>query len=224
MYLPAPRPSAWRRLADIAVVVVSTLAFCATVVGICALLITGNRPGGRDVVSYWVAGSQLLHHDDPYDAATVLRIERDSGFPADDQALIMRNPPTALPLVLSLGLLPLHAAALLWSMLLMTCLAISVQLLWGMCRRPRNKLHLLGYVFAPALTCIFAGQTALFVLLGLVLFMRFHRTQPYLAGAGFVAMRAKAASVHPFRSDATALAHLEPELQTSCGICGDAAR
>ena len=183
MEQPAGRPSAWRRLADIVAVVLSALALSATVVGICALFITGNRPGGRDVVSYWVAGSQLLHHANPYDAAAVLRIERNAGFPADDQALIMRNPPTALPLVLPLGLLGLRAAALLWSVLLVTCLGISVQMLWGLCGRPGNKIHLLGYTFGPALTCIFAGQTALFALLGLVLFLRFHRTKPYLGGA-----------------------------------------
>ena len=180
---PTPRSSAWRRLADVVTVVVSTLAFSATIVGICALFVTGNRPNGRDVVSYWVAGSQLLHHANPYDAATVLRIERNAGFPADDQALIMRNPPTALPLVLPLGLLGLRAAALLWSVLLVACFVVSVQMLWVMCGRPRNKLHLLGYTFGPALTCIFAGQTALFVLLGLVLFLRFHRARPYMAGA-----------------------------------------
>ena len=164
-------------------VVVSTLAFSATVVGIVALLLTGNRPGGRDVVSYWVAGRQILSHGNPYDANVVLRVEREAGFPQDDQALIMRNPPNALPLVLPLGLLRIHAASLLWSALLIVCLVLSVQTIWDLNGRPRGKLHLLGYTFGPALTCIFAGQTALFVLLGLVLFLRFHRSQPYLAGA-----------------------------------------
>ena len=84
-------------------VIACTLAFTAYVLGICILLLTGNKPGGRDVVSYWVAGHQVLHHADPYDSATVLRIERTVGFPLDAQSLIMRNPPSALALVLPLG-------------------------------------------------------------------------------------------------------------------------
>jgi hypothetical protein len=48
--------------------------------------------------------------------------------------------------------------------------------------RPPNKLHYLAYSFGPALTCILGGQTGLFALLGLVLFLRFHRTRPVVAG------------------------------------------
>jgi hypothetical protein len=49
--------------------------------------------------------------------------------------------------------------------------------------RPTNHLHWLGYSFAPALVCVIAGQTALFALLGLVLFLRLYRAHPFLAGA-----------------------------------------
>jgi hypothetical protein len=43
-------------------------------------------------------------------------------------------------------------------------------------------LNYLGYSFAPALVCLIVGQTSLFALLGLVLFLRLHRTRPFLAG------------------------------------------
>jgi hypothetical protein len=49
--------------------------------------------------------------------------------------------------------------------------------------RPNNPLHLLGLSFAPALVCLLAGQVSIFVLLGLVLFLRLHRSRPFLAGA-----------------------------------------
>jgi hypothetical protein len=55
-------------------------------------------------------------------------------------------------------------------------------MLWRMFGRPRNSLHWLGYSFGPAVTCLIAGQTAMFALLGLVLFLRLHRTRPFLAG------------------------------------------
>ena len=42
---------------------------------------------------------------------------------------------------------------------------------------------MLGYFFAPSLVCLIGGQTSLFALLGLVLFLRLHQTRPFLAGA-----------------------------------------
>jgi hypothetical protein len=48
--------------------------------------------------------------------------------------------------------------------------------------RPKGLVSLLGCSFAPALACLLAGQVSLFVLLGLVLFLKFHRSSPLLAG------------------------------------------
>jgi hypothetical protein len=94
----------------------------------------------------------------------------------------MRNPPSALCLVVPLGLFGMRAGALIWSLLLLAAFVLSVHLLWAMLGRPRNKLHYLGYSFAPALLCILGGQTALFALLGLTLFLRFHGVRPFVAG------------------------------------------
>jgi len=46
-----------------------------------------------------------------------------------------------------------------------------------------NRIHWLGFAFTPALICLTLGQTALFALLGLVLFLRLHRRRPFAAGA-----------------------------------------
>ncbi len=175
------RRDAWKFL-EPTVLVACTLVFTLFVIGIGVLLLTGNNPSGRDVVSFWVAGRQIVHHADPYDSAAILQIERASGFPLQSQALIMRNPPSALCLVVPLGLFSLRAGALLWSLLLLAAFALAVHMLWRMLGRPSNKLHYLGYSFAPALLCILGGQTALFALLGLVLFLRFHRDRPFVAG------------------------------------------
>jgi hypothetical protein len=43
-------------------------------------------------------------------------------------------------------------------------------------------LNFLGLSFAPALLCLTMGQTSLFALLGLVLFLYLHRRRPFLAG------------------------------------------
>ena len=70
-----------------------------------------------------------------------------------------------------------------WSLCLLACLVISVRAVWRLHDSPKTQLSVLGYTFAPALACIGAGQVSLFVLLGLVLFLRLHRSNPFLAGA-----------------------------------------
>jgi hypothetical protein len=47
---------------------------------------------------------------------------------------------------------------------------------------PQPRIHWIAYSFAPSLICLFMGQTTLFALFGLVLFLRFHRTQQFGAG------------------------------------------
>lgn len=94
-----------------------------------------------------------------------------------------RNPPWALPLTLPLGLVSERVGILPWSLLMLGLLLISVRLMWGMVGRPGTRLDLLGYAFPPALLCAVMGQTSLFLLLGLVLFLRLHRTRPFWAGA-----------------------------------------
>ncbi len=158
------------------------LGFGAMLVGIGSLLITGNHPATRDVISFWSAGRQLVARADPYDAPTITALERSVGFSATAPVLIMRNPPYALPLVLPLGIFQLRAASLLWSLILMATLALSIHLFWIAYGRPPNRIHLLGFTFAPALACVMTGQTSLFALLGLVLFLRFHRERSFAAG------------------------------------------
>jgi hypothetical protein len=170
------------RLVEGLAMMICGIAFAGIVLGIVLLVLTGNRPSGRDFVSYWTAGHQILHHQDPYDGATILATERSVGFPPDAQSLIMRNAPWALCLVMPLGLLGLQSGALFWTLLLVACLLISAHLLWIMHGRPKGKIHLLGYSFGPALACILGGQTGVFPLLGLVLFLRFHRQRPFVAG------------------------------------------
>jgi hypothetical protein len=47
---------------------------------------------------------------------------------------------------------------------------------------PKNQIQWLGFSFAPALSCLLSGQITIFVLFGLALFLRLHRSRPFLAG------------------------------------------
>lgn len=171
-----------RTLAEALVIVVCGAVLLLFSVSLAQLLLTGSNPGHHDVVSFWAAGRQLDSHHNPYDAESILRLERSAGFAANQMSLIARNPPPALLLMMPLGFFGARSAAILWSLAEFAALIFSVQLLWRMHGKPRNRLHLLAYTFGPALSCILSGQTAIFALLGLVLFLRLHRSRPFAAG------------------------------------------
>jgi uncharacterized membrane protein (UPF0127 family) len=170
-----------RAIAEFVVLVICTAAFALTVVGICGSVL-GSDAGTRDFVEYWAAGHQLAHNANPYDSDAILGLERSAGFPSGIPVLIMWNPPPALLLVLPLGFLGPTKAELVWLLLLLVCFVASVRMVWIMHGRPKNQVHWLGYSFVPALACLLTGQVSIFVLLGLVLFLRLHRSRPFLAG------------------------------------------
>jgi len=170
---------------------VAAKLFVATVCGLafgftawCFLfsMVSENVVGSRDFAVYWAAGQQIVRHGSPYDGEALLRIARGAGLPGLQGIIYMRNPPWTLPLVYPLGFIGLRAASILWSLLMLACLAGSVHMLWVMHGRPPNRRRLLGYTFGPALICLIMGQVSMLALLGLVLFLRLHRARPFLAG------------------------------------------
>ena len=169
-------------IAELSIALVSGLALAITALFLCVAPLTGGIAGVRDFVVYWATGQQLVHQANPYDPAAMMKIERDAGLPAGYGVLYMRNPPWALPVAYPLGLTGVRVGTLLWSLVLLACLWASVRLTWQIQGRPRRLLNSLGLSFAPALMCLIVGQTSLFALLGLVLFLTFHRTRPFLAG------------------------------------------
>jgi hypothetical protein len=172
-----------RTLAELLVVVVCTLSFVFTVMGIGAGVLGTGAPGTRDFVEYWASGQQLTHHANPYDGSALLPMERAVGLPSGIPPMVMGNAPPALLLVYPLGFLHSRTGEILWSLLLLACLIASVRMIRAIHGAPNNKLHFLAYGFGPALVCLAANQAAMFVLLGLALFLRFYRSRPFLAGA-----------------------------------------
>jgi hypothetical protein len=179
---PGRRQKILRAVATLPFVTVCGLAFGFTAGALCLSLLLPNAPSTRDYIFFWATGQQLTHHANPYDPVAVTRIERSAGLPANLNPGVMRNPPWALPLVYPLGFLSLRVGWVVWGLLLLASLVVSVYMLWIIYGRPRNRRYLLGYTFGPALICLIFGQTSLFALLGLVLFLRLHGTRPFLAG------------------------------------------
>ncbi|MGD0730922.1 MAG: glycosyltransferase family 87 protein, partial [Terracidiphilus sp.] len=179
---PRTVPKSLRGIAGFLLATVCGLGFGFVAMGFLLSMLSPQVVSSRDFVPFWATGQQLAHHGNPYDANDLLRIERGAGLHATGSPMFMRNPPWALPLVYPLGFLGLQVASILWSLLLLMCLVVSVRMIWIMHGRPKTQRTLLGYSFGPALLCLLNGQTSLFALLGLVLFLQLHRSRPFLAG------------------------------------------
>jgi Glycosyltransferase family 87 len=165
-------------------------------IAILAFAMSGSNAANRDFISYWAAGHQLAHHANPYDGAAIPRLEHTAG--TDVRPYFMRNPPTAFFLALPLGFVGARAGVVLWSLALVAALMYSIRTLWTLNGRPEGRVHLVGYCFAPVLACLLAGQIGIFLLLGVMLFLRFHQTRPMLAGASLLLCALKPHLFLPF--------------------------
>jgi hypothetical protein len=169
-------------LADVLIVAACALTLLLTTMFLGVMALTRNLSAGRDFVVYWSTGQQLAHHGNPFDPVAMGQLEHSAGFTGEG-SFFMRNPPWGLPLALPLGFLGPRMAALPWSLLMLAVLLYCVHSLWTLFGRPGHELAWLGFCFPPALQCVIMGQTSIFVLLGLVLFLRLWREQPFWAGA-----------------------------------------
>lgn len=145
--------------------------------------ILSRAPGSRDYIVYWATAQQLVHHANPYDAHAMSTLEHAWGQ-TKPGAFYMRNPPWVLPLVLPLGLVSARAGALPWSLYLLAITLLGVWVVVPVLRLPGKHVAWIGYFSPLAINAVVAGQTPLFSLLGLALFLRLHRSRPFAAGAG----------------------------------------
>jgi len=140
-----------------------------------------NNGAERDFIEYWAAEQQFVHGGNPYSQTAILRLERSAGQ-SSNVVQVSYSPPVALCLALPLGFVDADLGNVLWMLALAASLLISIRILWILNGRPPNRLHLLGYCFAPVMACLIAGQLGIFFLLAVVLFLLFHKTRPYWAG------------------------------------------
>lgn len=163
----------------------SLTAVLALVAGGIALTYGSGRSANRDFLEYWAAGKLTVRGENPYGLMNTLLLERSAGVPNVSPA-ITYSPPTIFWLLIPIGFLDVKAAAIVWLLLLSASLAASLWMLWATSSRPPGGLYLLGLCYAPVLYCITAGQIGIFLLLGVTLFLRFHESSPYVAGAALL--------------------------------------
>lgn len=156
----------WRRLGAGCILGAGFLFIAAAI----TLGLANTKPGGKDFIEYWAVEQALVKHANPYDGATLLRLEKAEGFDKD-RPEFWYSPPPALALALPLGLLSAKTGLIAWTLLHFSCLSLSLWLLWVLHGRPDTLLHLLGYLFAPVVLCFEAGQISIFFLLSIALFL-----------------------------------------------------
>ena len=173
---------------------VTAICVAGTIVGVLEA-----RLAHHDTQWFWAAGRLLAHGQNPYDRQAIRAIETELGLPLKSSVPMTLNPPYSLWLMVPIGLLGPRAAAVAWSLLLAAFFVVSVLVLRGMVNGPYERGYmLLAWFFAPALCCIEVGQTGLITLLGLVLFLRLERNQPFWAGVALSLCAVKPHLILPF--------------------------
>ncbi len=171
-----------REFTALFIAIACVLSALYTTLFLCTLPASPATVARRDFIVYWATGHQLVQHGNPYDPAAISRIERDAGFRGPG-SYYMRNTPWALPLAYPLGYFSPTASALPWSLAMLGLLIASVRILWTLFGPASSHLAWLGYCFPPALFCVDLGQTSILLLFGLSVFLRLHKSRPFIAGA-----------------------------------------
>jgi hypothetical protein len=157
----------------------------------------GGNPARSDFIEYWAAEQQLIHHANPYSAPEVMQLQRAQGF-AHGRPEFWYCPPPDLFLALPLAFVSAKAGHILWVLIQFAGLSIALALIWRLHGKPDTLLHLAGFLFAPALMCLEAGQISILFLFGVVLFLTLHKSWPLLAGMALVPCTLKPHLFLPF--------------------------
>jgi len=139
----------------------------------------------RDSIQYWATGRMLVEHRSPFDLDEVLKLQQSQGYQAD-RGLVSRIPPWTIPVMLPFGLLNPYWTWFLIVTFSAAALVASTRLGWALFGNNETRAsdcYLSSYLFAPVLACFKTGQIDLFIVLGLLLFLRWHKNRLFLAGA-----------------------------------------
>ncbi len=150
-----------------------------------AIGLTNRSATKRDFIQYWAAGQQVAHGGNPYDPRAILLLEKSAGLLGNSPKVTF-SPPIILLLAWPLGYLSAKIGLILWSLASLGCLGVSAAMLVQLRGRPKSRIHLIAYVFPPALASLMAGQIGIFLLFDVVIFLWLYKSRPWLAGAGLV--------------------------------------
>ncbi len=165
------------------------------------VFLSPRRDVAPDFAGYWSAARIFMQGGNPYDAASVLPLQRSAGR-SDQRALIMWSPPWCLLFVVPFALLPFSLARSAWLALHVLLLVIAADWFWVNHRSQRNLRHvawITAIVFMPSAMALNVGQIIPIVLVGLSGFLwALGRNKDFLAGMMLVLMTTKLHVVYLF--------------------------
>src|SRR4051794_34188850 len=126
-----------------------------------------------DFVEYWAAAKLTLNGQNPFDESLLLPLQQHAGRDTQE-AIMMWNPPWALPAVLPLGLLPAREAQLLWLLVHLVVTGFCADRLWLLLGGDRSRRWIgwgVAFAFLPTAFALSTGQISPFLLLGAVLYL-----------------------------------------------------
>jgi hypothetical protein len=139
-----------------------------------------------DLLGYWSAARIFLDGGNPYDAVTVMDLQRQVGR-NDPLPLIMWSPPWLFACIFPLAFMPLWLARLAWFLSHLLLLILSADWLWRYARGAasgRVAAWVLAVSFVPAVITLNLGQVSVLLLAGMCLFLAALRhKRDFLAGA-----------------------------------------
>lgn len=156
--------------------------------GLVLLLVARSQAAaGRDFLQYWASARLLMHHADPYSKALLAKVEAGAGLGSGPDTLVTPNPPYSLALFVPLAYFDdPRLAGISWALLLAGSIALSLGTRW------------FAYLYPPVLACLMAGQSAALLLLGVTLFLKYHRERPWVAGLSLLLLGLKPHLFVPF--------------------------
>jgi hypothetical protein len=147
-----------------------------------------------DFLTYWTVGRLNVQGRNPYDAETVLALERSVGW-TKPFAYRIWYPPWTVALFMPLGLLSFPVARFAWYVACLVAIVGSADWLWCAYGGPasrRGRAWLVAATFWPAVVVCKTGQVAPVILVGIVgLLACMRANRPIAAGTALALAAAK---------------------------------
>lgn len=145
--------------------------------------------GNTDLRAYWSAGYLLARSDSFSDYGRMQQIQIElTGWPPENGAMMTWNPPWLFPLFIPLTWFSYDQAVWIW--MIFSMLLTFLSLLWisdligGLPQRPLQRLLIIAIPFLsfPLIQTLFFGQITILVYIGLVGYIKYQKTHPFLSG------------------------------------------
>ena len=152
-------------------------------------------PPPDDFVEYWSAGRLNLMGENPYSPEKLFQLQKQAGS-IYVEPIMMWNPPWTLTFIMPFGLMDYGTGRVLWLFLHLAILGLCTWLIWHLYGGQEGKSWIALITIATFMPLFFAlrmGQISPVILLGIIAFLHFQRSQK----AGWAGSLVMLAAVKP---------------------------